>query len=175
MIRKKKKNRRLAILSIPNKNKEGCKINILVPDDDRRVFPSNSRVEFSRLCDKVVYEVQDRIRLLPLKSDDVFRECLVDEECLLASAGVNTNDRVNSLDRLPAKNAADLGAVLGLLDARVERIKGLEIAAERRRQAVIGSNHTDVLGISSASCRDRETCQESCGRRLALERLVVVP
>lgn len=162
------------MLSISNKIRKAV-VNILVPNDDRRVFPSNSRVEFSCLCDKVIYEVQDRIRLLPLESNNVFRECLVDEECLLASARVNTNDRVDSLDWLPAKNAADLGAVLSLLDARVERVKGLEVAAERRGQAVIGSDHTDVLGISSASCRDRETGQESCGWRLALERLVVMP
>lgn len=132
-------------------------------------------MEFSRLGDKVVDKVQDRIRLLPLESDDVFRESLVDEKGLLAGAGVNTDDRVDRLDRLSAENPSDLEAVFSLLDARVERGQGLQVAAERRRQPVIGSDHADVLGVSSASRRDRETRQERCGWRLALERLVVMP
>lgn len=36
---------------------KGTEINILVPDDDRRVLPPHSSMELRRLRDKVVYEV----------------------------------------------------------------------------------------------------------------------
>lgn len=132
-------------------------------------------MEFCRLCDKVVYEVQDRIRLLPLEPNNVFCEGLVDEDGLFAGSGVNADDRVNRLDRGPAKDTANLAAVLTLFDAGVEGSEGFQVGAERRRQAVIRSDHADVLGVSPAPCRNREACQECGGWRLALKRLVVMP
>lgn len=106
----------------------------------------------------------------------MFREGLVNEDGLFTGAGVDTDDGVDGFDWFPAENAvAILDAVFTLLDARVERGKGLQVGAERRRQAVIRSNHADVLGISSAPCGDRETRQECCGWGLTLKRLVVMP
>lgn len=145
-------------------------INILVPNDDCRVLPSYPGMEFGSFCDKIVYEIQYRIRLFSLKTNNMFRKCLVYKQGFFTSARVHTDDWVNGLHWFPSEDStAILNAVFTLFDTGVECSEGLQIAAERWGQALVSSNHTDILGIPPTPLRDRKPSKERCGWRLALK------
>lgn len=93
------------------------------PNNDSSLLVCGPDLEVGAFGNMVVQEVQERIGLLLLKSNDFARKALVDEESFLPGDGMNAYDWVLRGDTLPADDATVLARALGLFDARMKSVK----------------------------------------------------
>jgi hypothetical protein len=99
----------------------------------------------------LLQQLQDRIRLFLLQPDDPPRELPVDEQCLGASDGMRSDQRVYGFDRFSTDSSSTVTAstVFGLFDARVDDGEGLEVGAEGGGKAVVGFALGGVGGVAA--------------------------
>lgn len=98
----------------------------------------------------------------------------VDEERLLTSNGVSSNNGVHVDDGLAALDASLLHAGVDLLDARVGGLETVKELLEGRREAVVGLSGIGEESIAS-DLRGIENIQESSARGLLLVCDIRVP
>lgn len=109
-------------------------------DDGARTVPQPD-LEVGAALDVQVEEVEDSVRFLLLEADNSPGELAVDEQRLFTRDRVHAHDRVDVLDRLALDDAAAvaLPRVLGLLNARMDRLKRLKVGAEVGGKVVVGA------------------------------------
>jgi len=91
-------------------------------------------MKFGRFCYHVIQKAQNSLRLLNLEADDMLGEGLVDKDCLLTGARVDTNNRMYCLNGGPAEDTTTpflLEHLLGLFHSRMKSSERLEISPKR--------------------------------------------
>lgn len=147
---------------------------LTVPEHDGAGLPVDADLEIGPLFNVVVQELEDSVTLLLLEADDLARELAVDKQRLLSSNGVAANEGMDVLDRRATGLGTTRARVLGLLDARMEDLQGLEVGGKAGREAAICFALVDVARVAAAGGRVEQE-ERGQSRRLLLIRHVAVP
>lgn len=125
----------------------------------------------------MVEEIEECVGFFNLETDDTARKDAVDVQRLFASYWVSTDQRVDVLDW----GALDLfftplafAGTVGLIDARVNDGKCLEVCGKTWREAFISVSLVDVARVATRRGRveEKQSCQTGW---LQLIRYVTVP
>lgn len=164
----------------------------VVPDDDGALLPLDAGLEIGAVREMVVQELEERIRLLLLETDDVTCNCItcqsldtmharqygltlrVDVKRLLSSGRVRPDNRVLVDHRIAPLDAAPRSRGVDLLDAGVRGLQAVQPLLEQRAEAVVRLDGVDEERVAPGLGLV-EDVQERGSGRLLLVRHVRVP